>query len=340
MSGQHQSIGGEAHRDGGPSPNWGGRQDGWDQGAKETPAAPASTTETKPSFTADELVMLDEAQADTTDRPPLDDDDRAEFAAKVKAGFTPIEAAKHMGLTSAELAELQGSAPATRPAAEATSRADIDKQLAALRSLRTSNPRAYWSDSMQKRELSLLQALSDGAKVETTKAEPATQQVTTEQQPEPEAGDAEIAALDAELEKNREAQRTARGAELDRLEARELEIHAAIEAKEAAQFLGEDAAPLITERWREAGGVQVRFQALADNVKAVKGMLGDQAEAFAASLDALPLAVRVELLDNCSVADGNPIKQAEAAMRGLSGADLAAAQAWLQRWKGAFEGAR
>jgi hypothetical protein len=335
-TGQGMSIGGSDMRSTG-LPGGGGRETDGRPPERQAPATPAPDAG-KPA-SAEALAALDAEQEGTTDRPPLDDDDRAEFSAKLKAGWSAEDAARHMGLTSAELRELQGTAGAAKPAPEVASRASTEKQLADIRALRRSNPKMYWTDAVQARELSLLQALNgDGTTVAPPPktAEPTTEQ--RQQQAEPESGDPKIAKLDDELAKVKEAQRTARGAELDRLEARELEIHSEIQRVEANAFLGEDAAPLILDRWNQAGGVEARFAALVGNIKAVRGMLGDQADAFAASLDGLPLAFRVNLMDHASVADGDLIKQARAAMRGLEGSDLAKAQAWFEQWRGVIEG--
>jgi hypothetical protein len=164
-------IGGEGHRDGGPSPNLGGRLDGWNQGAQPTPATPAPD-EAKPA-SAEALALLDEAQEGATEnRPALDADDVAEFSAKLAAGMSPIEAAKHMGLTSAELAELQGAAPA----AEATTRQSIEAELAKIAALRRTDSRAYWADEkLQARERELLAARATAkAEASTTNAAPAS----------------------------------------------------------------------------------------------------------------------------------------------------------------------
>jgi hypothetical protein len=180
-------IGGADARDGGGPGNLGGRLDGWHQGREQTPATPAAA-EAKPSSSQE---ALDEAQAGTSDRPPLDDEDRQRYQNFRRLGFSAEEAARQLGLNSAELAELQGE-PATKPAAEPTSRAAIESELAKIAALRRNDPNAYWRDErLQQRERELL-----GAR-EQLKAEPAT---ASEEAGQPDA----LAEIEARLKAIRE----------------------------------------------------------------------------------------------------------------------------------------
>jgi hypothetical protein len=149
---EHQSIGGEANRDGGPAPNWGGRQDGWSQAATKTPAVP----EAKPADAGggEELFSgLDESAVANM---------RDQLARKLS---TPEELQRIYGLSPQELAALvEGKAPISKAASEATNpdgTAAIETELKGLRALRSANPQAYWNDTNQRRELELLQALSE-----------------------------------------------------------------------------------------------------------------------------------------------------------------------------------
>jgi hypothetical protein len=295
------------------------------------PAAPATPTATPEAKEADEGNSDGNGYADGL-FDGYTADEIASWRRHIADGLRTLDEVKNAyGLNDAEVEALKAPAPAQKPAAKATSRASIEAELAELRKLRQSDPRRYWSSETQARELELLQA-RDG-KVETAEAEGETKDEAEPASATTETG--EIAALEEELIKVVEAQRAAKGTELDRLEARELEIHGAIEMAEARMYLGDAAEPVL-ELWRQSGTVPVRFEALVRTVGAAKAKLGSEADAFAASIDALPLAARVALMDHCSVADGNPVKQAEAAVRALSGNDKTAAQAWLSRWRGAF----
>jgi hypothetical protein len=163
-----QSIGGEANRDGGPAPNWGGRTDGWDQGAtKEAPTAPTSTEGSEPDAGGKQAT-------DAGTRPAIDDDDRERYANYIKAGLTPQAAAYQLGLNDEELASLQGTAPPAAKAAPKTPRQSVERELAAIAKLRREDSHSYWGDEkLQQRERELLAART-AAKAEalTTNAAP------------------------------------------------------------------------------------------------------------------------------------------------------------------------
>ena len=146
----------------GKNEDWGPPVSGF--GGRETPgniytdregnvvgtAEPASTAlvpsndDARPTFTAEELALIDPGGGDVD----LTDDERAEYRSILaRKVFTPEELAKHYNLTPAELEALQAPAPGKQ---------SLDQQLAEIAALRRADPTKYWSEPVQQRERALI----------------------------------------------------------------------------------------------------------------------------------------------------------------------------------------
>src|SRR5262245_40541279 len=108
------SLGGEAARDGGPLPNFGGRLDKWNQGAEEVKPAPAAPVEERPTFSKEELArvahLAEEAgnvEPETGDEKLYagGEDDSAEFPGFTEQQVSTWRAQLKRGTTT--VAELQ-----------------------------------------------------------------------------------------------------------------------------------------------------------------------------------------------------------------------------------------
>jgi hypothetical protein len=138
-----------------------------------------------------------------------------------------------------------------------------------------------------------------------------------------------LAKLQEELAEIRSKARALKGAERDALEARERELLAEVEVAEAGLYVGEDVAPALVATWGQQGGVVHHVGVLAGMVRSISGALDDAGRgAFVADLEALPAAVRKLTYEQFSVAGGSLKARLDAIEKGLTGADLAAAQAF------------
>jgi hypothetical protein len=106
---------------------------------------PSSERE-RPTFTAEELALVDPGAADA------DDVLEAARNAVASGAFTVEEAKRHWNLSAEEVAEIAKPRARSRPA---TALQRIDAELARLDSLRRSDSRLYWTPEIQAREARL-----------------------------------------------------------------------------------------------------------------------------------------------------------------------------------------
>jgi hypothetical protein len=273
------------------------------------PDGPAPKTEAKPA-TAPEPSEADRE---------LD----AELAAKTAA-------LRKLGATEEEILRHTGSPAQPAPA---VTLASIEKELAKIAETRRTDSRSYWRDeALQQKERDLIGLqlkLQAGGNAETAETEGTE---ATGEADEPSDAEAKLAALQDELAEVQAKRKDAKGAERDKLDARELVLLREFEVTSVGALLESDIAEPMIERWSGAGGTDDRINTLAGYAQSLySSMTEPEAMAFAADLKALPVAVRVELYDAMSVEGGAGLTaRREAVLGALSGAAKAAAESF---WK-------
>jgi hypothetical protein len=156
--GESAFIGGEQARSGEPLDNLSGRLTDGRPPERQTPAAPAPT-EVKPDESSSENELFSGYEPHEIES----------WREQLKNGVRTIEDIRwQANLTDEEVAVLTGGPPASKPAADATNRVSIERELAAIAALRRSDPDKYWrSEALQKKELALI-AQRDKAKAEAS----------------------------------------------------------------------------------------------------------------------------------------------------------------------------
>jgi hypothetical protein len=210
--------------------------------------------------------------------------------------------------------------------------AAVERELARIAEMRRTDARNYWRDeALQQRERDLI---GQRLRLQAGKA-PATAEAITDEPEESELSGAEqrLAELNDDLADVREKQRTARGAQRDALDTRELELLQEIEETDLGRFLGADVAGDVRRMWGEQGGVLPRLNTFAGFATSLRESLGDEAEAFGSEFDGLPKSVRLAVFDHFSTDDAVGLsRRLDMVEHGLTGADLAAAQGFRAKW--------
>jgi hypothetical protein len=192
---------------------------------------------------------------------------------------------------------------------------DIQKELQALKELRRTDPKRYWSDATQQRELDLLRASAEPA---GTKAEPASaegEESGTEAEPAGDS-DAELVEVDRQLSELRAARRASRTGNLSaELEQRELAL---IDRQEVLLAGAEGLSPELVARWRQDGGLAANMGKAVD----VASRAGEAAfEEIAQAVDALPDGMSVEIVDQLRL-DWPAVRGSEEHRRDVAAARL------------------
>jgi hypothetical protein len=307
-------AGGEANRTGGPLPNLSGRLTPGN--AVGAPAADAG----KPEFTAAGLSHIDSSAAD------IDADLDAEQATREKQ-------MRRLGFSDEEITRLRGEAG--EPAAPAPSRASIEQKLAELKALKASNPKAYWSDETQAKELAIIEQrekLKAGpAKAAAEKAEGEEQQAEPQDSAAAE-GAAELAKVEEELADIKKARRENPRSLTKEMESRELEL---IDRREILQANAQHLPGELVEAWRKEGGLKHNLdQARGTARAALDNLEAGDAEALQASFDALPETIRTEAFRYMALDGGGHTRSAsDASVEAFAGIGEEAA-ALVRSWGG------
>jgi hypothetical protein len=188
-----------------------------------------------------------------------------------------------------------GLAPTPPLSDEATTR------LGELRELRKSDPKTYWSQSVQDEELALLSgqrgevAKTEGEAETEAKAEPDEQEAETEQDERTD----DLAEVQARLKEIADARRTDRRSYTAVVEKEELGL---LDRREILEAGAEHLPPELVAAWRASGGLKFN----ADRARATaETMLADLDEGeranFTAKIDALPAGARTALYSHLAL---------------------------------------
>jgi hypothetical protein len=242
---------------------------------------------------------------------------------------------RRLGFTDAEISNQRGAAGEPKSVPSLTS---VEKELAALAEMRKSGDRAYWNSENQAKELRLLeqvQAAKSGKAPSESEGETAGEQ---DEDGEPTAADARLAKIDDELAALQEKRQGVKGAERDKLDARERELLGERETVDLGRFIGDDVATTMRDRWADQGGIEARLGVVAGMVRSLsESMSPAEVTEFGSSFDALPAKVRVAVLDQFSIDGGSLSARRAAIEKSLTGADLAAVQKFWSRWSNAVQ---